>query len=1247
MKKHLLLTMLSFLLVWTAAKADNLSEGYAAFNSNDIERAFENFNKAAFVPETKAEANLMMSLMSSTYKGRGTAFSYFMEFYRSSDNPDMYLTALFNHQLFNGFSNVKPKEEIDFFQEQLKRNDLLPTLKAYLYETVGKYYESMGDIKKSREFLAQIGAVMDWQIVGDFENISASGFEKEFGPLAHPEPEAMFKNKIGADVKWFPLSHQVPGKWIDLTCNFNCNNTLVYAQTFCNSTTDQTVQLRIGTSGSLKVWVNDCYVFSESDERNNGIDTYAFPVKLSKGNNRILIKIGCSIISNCNYMMRVTDMQGNLIPNLKFVSNYSPYEKKQQELASQIEQPFERYLLDQMAKYPEKMVNHLALATTYLMNDKTHDAQKILQAGLKIAPNCSAFLFQLSELYLRKQDRTSYSMVNERLKMNDPDNPLVLNLRINDAIDSQDTQEAKRLIELKESLYGENKESMNYKLRMLAIEQKVPEYEALLKRIIALEPWDYNSVSLKYDLEANYKNDQKNALKTLSSYNKSYFDKGAMQAYSNALIESGKTKEGIEVLKQMSNLHPFNDDYYRQLGWYYLQSGQYALAKSNFEECIRIAPFYGRYHGYLARVYAETKETDKAIAEFIEDLKYSPDDYESIKKLRELQNKQEIFELFPSKDNYKIFEESPSAAEYPSDNILSLNEERQIVLYENGGCEIRQYVLIKALTLKGIDYLKEYNVPCGADENYLIEKAEVLKKNGNRLQAEVNDNQIVFTSLEPGDGIYVVYRITQQIDGQMSKYFSEKLLLNTWYPSLNIEFGLLVEKTLPFNYAIERSDVKPTITEVGEFTRYNWKKANNSAIRQESYSSPLVDIGELLSISTIPSWDYISKWYYDISNTKTKPQAEVTATVDSLMQGKEMLSQYEKAKILYNFIEQTIRYSSVPFRQNGIVPQKATDVLITRIGDCKDMSVLFTSMCKAAGIDAEVVLVLRRMNGTGWTALPSFDFDHAIAKATLDGRDYYIELTSSYYPFATLGQGLLGSLVLNVNNDQTVKAEPFKLFTETRAPNTIFWETEITFDGDNMNGLTDGVCTGAQAANVRSGYRDISEEERESSFLKSITANYSNTKLNEFEFSPSLADCSDTVSYKYSFSAPNVFSKLNNMLIVKLPLTTRYVPFSFLAPTERLYPIEAWMYASFDTIFERVKVIIPEGKSLIEVPKSVRFSCNQANYSLTFSKPSENTLLIERKLTNLKDYVPVNDYASYRSFIDSVVNADSQQIGFK
>jgi Flp pilus assembly protein TadD len=1154
--------------------------------------------------------------------------------------------ALFRHKCVLGFESIKTKAQMDWLQELKKRPDLNSSLRAHVYEEIGKNYEVRQELNKSRESFAKIGTVNEWQIVGDFENISASGFDKSYGPLNHPEPQAVFKNKRNADVKWFDLYKQVPGRWVDFTNNFNCINTLVYAQTFCMSPSDQTVFLRIGTSGSLKLWVNDQLLFQEEEERNNGIDTYIVPVKISKGNNRILLQIASSKIEQCNFMLRVTDQAGNFVPDLSFSTTYKPYSKTVQAKPVPVTSLAEEFLQNQINQHPEKLVNYLVLANAFLSNDKIHDALEILLKVQDLAPNCTFILEQLQELYIRDNNRTSTSLITEKLKAIDPDHPDVLDYKISNAFQSENYKEARLYIARKEQLYGLNKDLYYYKLKLASAEKKVEEYASLIDQGYAKYPDDATFVYNKYSYEKESRQNQKVAIRVLKDYSKEYLNSSILKALSQEYIQSGQYDDGISLLRKLIEYLPANDEYYKELGIFYLQAGSYSNAKPYLEECLKIAPYYGPYHGNYAVAFEEMGEKEKAIDEYKADILYKPDDYDAIKKLRSLQSKKEVFDYFPTRDYYKVFDEAPSVADYPSDNILSLVEDKQVVMYENGGCESRQVLLFKALTTKGIDYLKEYQVNYSSNEYYTIEKAEVLKKNGNRLQAEVNENQIVYTSLEPGDGILLIYKKSKNVADQLSKQFYEKTLLNNWYPSLDMEYNLLVAKGVKFDYKVDHSDVKPEISEQDDFSLYSWKRTKSAAVQSESYMPSMVDIGELLSITTIPNWDWISKWYYDISNTKTKSDREVIETVNGLLTGKEKLTQLQKAQLFYNFIEQNIRYSSVPFRQNGVVPQKASDVLITRIGDCKDLAVLYTSMCSVAGIKAEIVLVIKRQDGSNWITTPSFYFDHAIAKAVLDGKEYYIELTSNYLPFAALDESLINAVVLDIDNDSTNHVTAKQLSPVTRKANNIFRDAKVTFSGDNMTSWITTRRTGAMALIPRYYYRDLGKEDREKKFTKSITDNYSNIKLLSLDYDTALYDCSDTVTYRYSFIAPKVFTKINNLSILKLPLTEKLAPMDFLSLEERKYPIETYSSGAVDTIVEKVVIVFPENKQLAEVPQSVHYSCHQADYDMSF-KVNGNELTVTRVMVYHDDTVPVAEYSAYRSFIESVVNSDTQQIGFK
>lgn len=1226
--------------------ANDLTDGYNSFIKNDYKQAALHFTAATSNAESKAEAYLMLSLISSIDKEQSVSFNYFLEFYKSSPNPFPYIMALMHHSAVLGYGDLKSKAQLNWLLELYKRSDLSNDLRSFLASELAKHYESCNEFKKAKEYYAQIEPVTKWQIVGDFENISASGFDKNYGPLDHPEQNSIFKNKINANVNWFDVYKLMPGKWVDLTYNFNCNNTLVYAQSFCNSPLEQTVYVRIGTSGSLKLWVNDQLLFTEEEERNNNLDTYIVPVKLAKGNNRILLQIACSKITQCNYMVRVTDKEGNINSNLTFSTTYAPYSKTKQEVQAPIASATETFLTAQIKQHPEKLVNYLALANILLSNDKTHDALTVLSQAQTLAPNNSFILYQMLELYLRERNNTLANLTQEKLKQVDPENPYVLNYIINDNFSSENYKDARKNIELKEKLYGTNLDIYYLKIKLASAENNADDYAALVDKLYLQYPSNYTFVYDKYQFEKDYRKNQKLAIKVLKDYTKAYYNKEALSLLAEEYIESGQFTQGIDIQKKLIEIQPANDNNYKTLGLLLLQAGVYPEAKQNLEECLKIAPFYGPYHGYYAQYFEKVGYKDNAINEYKLNLNYSPDDYDAINKLRDLQNKKEVFDYFPKKDYYKLFANSPSAADYPNDNFISLTEERQVVLHENKGCEIRQVLMFKALTLKGIDYLKEYNIGYYRNERLTVEKAEVLKKNGNRLQAEVKDNQIVYTSLEPGDAVFLIYKKSKTVSDQISKEYCEKILLNSWYPSLNIECNLLTAKSLKFDYKLQHTEVKPTISEADEFTLYSWKKTNNQAMDLESYMPALMDVNDLLNISTFKSWNSISKLYYDISNTKTKPTVEITEAVNELLKGKEKASELEKAKILYNFIIQNIRYSSVSFRQNGIVPQRASDVLLSRIGDCKDLAVLFTSMCKVAGIKSELVLVITRDNGSNWLTSPSFDFNHAMAKAKLDGKDYFLELTSSYMPFAALGEADLKATILEVNNDTTVVTNPKVLDPPTRLSNSLVREVRATFNGDNMTKTVKAKRTGALTVYTRSSYRDLGKDDREKTFTKSLTDSYSNIKLVSLKFDSTLYSCSDTVNYNYTYIAPKVFTKINNLSIVKLPLVERLLPKDFLSLDERKYPIEAWKYDGYDEVSEKLVVVFPENKTLAEVPKSVKYSCKQADYSLTFSVKG-NELTVVRVLTNKQDYIPLADYAEYRNFIDLVVNADGQQIGFK
>jgi tetratricopeptide (TPR) repeat protein len=316
-----------FFISGSFANQTTLQQGWQAFNSNKAKEAQEYLKQAASDADTKAEAYLALALVYWNEDKTKESFTAFQNFFSATDNPYPYLYALWTSPvIFEGYDK-KNDEQLKFLRKLNSESKTNGTISAMVHSMLGKHFEAIGDFKKAEDEFAQIGAINNWQVLGSFDNTSGSGFNKDYGVLTNPQADAVFKNKVNADVMWFTPSFSRSDRWFDFNYYFVIESSVMYAQTFLKSETDQDVYFRSGNSGSLKIWVNDKLVTNIADERNCDLDIYINNVKLNKGYNRILVQIGESETNAANFMIRVTDKDGNVIKGLTASPAQQPYSK--------------------------------------------------------------------------------------------------------------------------------------------------------------------------------------------------------------------------------------------------------------------------------------------------------------------------------------------------------------------------------------------------------------------------------------------------------------------------------------------------------------------------------------------------------------------------------------------------------------------------------------------------------------------------------------------------------------------------------------------------------------------------------------------------------------------------------------------------------------------------------------------------------------------------------------------------------
>jgi len=190
------------------------------------------------------------------------------------------------------------------------------------------------------------------------------------------------------------------------------------------------------------------------------------------------------------------------------------------------------------------------------------------------------------------------------------------------------------------------------------------------------------------------------------------------------------------------------------------------------------------------------------------------------------------------------------------------------------------------------------------------------------------------------------WKIKNYYAGVLSKYFWDSNVFNGYYPQKISCYGLLVPDSLQFQHRMANETLAPTVSSTRDGKRFEWILLNEPAVKYESGMSFIDDAAKTLYVSNVPDWNTIVDLYSDLAWPKTKSSFEIREQVAKLMEGGNNISEDEKLKRIYNYILENIRYSYVPFRQSALVPQKARDALVNRIGDCKDLATLGIAMLR-------------------------------------------------------------------------------------------------------------------------------------------------------------------------------------------------------------------------------------------------------------------------------------------------------------
>jgi transglutaminase-like putative cysteine protease len=401
---------------------------------------------------------------------------------------------------------------------------------------------------------------------------------------------------------------------------------------------------------------------------------------------------------------------------------------------------------------------------------------------------------------------------------------------------------------------------------------------------------------------------------------------------------------------------------------------------------------------------------------------------------------------------------------------------------------------------------------------------EVIKPNGKVIPIKISENakimvensQIRTNIYNPNNKILKVNIPSLNI-GDVLRYVScrktvKPRVRNTWSDYYMLEYTSPIKKmsieilgpaSRPLQSMGIRNRIKDTVhsfvTKEPHAVRYKWIIKDVPRMFTEPNMPPLYSVVQRLLVSTIPKWQLVSSWYWDLCRPHLKKiTPEMRDTVKKITKG--IKGQRDRIKAVFKFVSQKIRYMGITTEKEspGYEPHDVNITFENKYGVCRDKASLLVAMLRIAGFKAYPVLI---NNGPKKDPdIPNPYFNHAIVGVETLKGDYILmdptdENTRDLFPAYLCNQSYL-----------VAKPEGDTLRVSSIIPaskNLLKIKTDATLSQDGiLIGDTDLYFEGINDSIYRGYFARHKPAERKKFFEKVIKKVLSGAKLVDLNITP-------------------------------------------------------------------------------------------------------------------------------------------------
>jgi len=381
-------------------------------------------------------------------------------------------------------------------------------------------------------------------------------------------------------------------------------------------------------------------------------------------------------------------------------------------------------------------------------------------------------------------------------------------------------------------------------------------------------------------------------------------------------------------------------------------------------------------------------------------------------------------------------------------------------------------------------------------------------------------------------------------------------------------------------------------------------------------------------------WSQFGKWIYfsllkDVSTLPIGTRNEVK----NLVAGD--LTIEEKARKVYEYMQDNTRYISVQIGIGGWKPIAAMDVDNLGYGDCKALTNYTKALLDVAEIPSYYTVVYAGSDKRN--LLPDFaslQGNHVILAVPTEEETIWLECTNQDIPFGFLGSFTDDRDVLMVTPDGGI-------ITHTES---------YGFEDNSLR--TTGVCqlyengdidvqVDMESSGIQYGQRYeiiTKRKDDKQKYYKNYWDYIDNISINSIEYVNNKEEVKLKESIKFEARAYTSYAGENIIFNINILNRASYIPKRY---KNRQRPLNISRgYLDID----EVTIELPEGFQINALPEPIRLESKFGLYTSEISQQEGGNLLYRRKFEMYKGVFPKEEYRNYRKFRKEVAKNDNQKL---